>query len=197
MRNSKTLFITIGLLFISTLVFSQNLETFNQERLKMTSNGMLVLGTWALGNIAINPILQSRATGSKKYFYQMNTLWNTVNLGIAGFGYYNAVKGDPASFSFSQSLIEQGKIEKALLFNSGLDLAYISTGFYLRQRSKTSLNNPDRLLGFGHSLILQGAWLFAFDLSFYLIQNNHSGKLMNLVDGLAFTPNGVLFTMKF
>lgn len=151
---------------------------------------MLVLGSWAAANIALSPILVSSSSGSEKYFHQMNGYWNGVNLVIAGLGYYNALKADPNGLSMSQSLKEQQKIENALLFNAGLDLAYIAGGFFLQERAKNNIANADRLQGFGQSLVLQGGFLFIFDIGYYLVQKNHGGKLFSLVDNLAIHPSG-------
>ena len=161
----------------------------------MNKKGMLVLGSWATANIAMSPILASRNTGSAKYFHQMNGYWNSVNLVIAGIGYYAASKTDPSGFTLAETIKEQYKLEKILLFNAGLDLAYIAGGFYLKERAKTTTGNADRLKGFGQSLILQGGFLFAFDVAFYLIQSKHGEFLSKYVDQLAFGPGG--FAMRW
>ncbi|MEM8896402.1 MAG: hypothetical protein AAGC88_17615, partial [Bacteroidota bacterium] len=109
---------------------------------------MTVLGSWAAGNIIMNPILGRNATGSDKYFYQMNTWWNVVNLAIAGFGYYGTATDDPTSFNALGSLQEQNSIEKILLINAALDVAYVLGGLYMRERSLNVENNSDRLHGF-------------------------------------------------
>ena len=179
-------------LLIPGLLWAQEWTAFNQERLTMTRHGMLVLGTWAASNLIVNPILASQASGSRKYFFRMNAYWNVVNLAIAGIGYYGAAKADPNLLSLSETISEQHKIEKLLLFNAGLDLAYVLGGLYLRERSKNTNNNPDRLKGFGESIILQGAWLFAFDMAFYLFQRHHG---VPLIEGLSLIPSPVGLTL--
>ncbi|HHP7242144.1 MAG TPA: hypothetical protein ACFCUD_10745 [Cyclobacteriaceae bacterium] len=173
---------------------SQDIEHLNIHRLDITEKGMIVLGTWAASNILINPVLARNASGSEKYFYNMNTYWNAVNLAIAGVGYYNSISADPGAFSAQQTIIEQQKIEKLLMLNTGLDVAYVLGGLYLRERSKNVSKNGDRLKGFGESLILQGAWLFTFDLIFYFVHHKSGSKLLNAIEGLAFTPNGFNIT---
>jgi len=181
----------VFLVFISlNTVSAQNLDGFNNERLNLNKKGMLVLGSWAAANIVLSPILANSSSGSEKYFHQMNGYWNGVNLIIGGLGYYTALKTDPNGLSMSQTLKEQHKLEKTLLFNAGLDLAYIAGGFYLQERAKNTISNADRLQGFGQSLVLQGGFLFAFDVAFYLVQKNHGAKLFPLVDNLAIHPTG-------
>ena len=169
---------------------AQTLDAFNEERLDLTKKGMIVLGSWAGANIALSPILASSTTGSEKYFHHMNGYWNGFNLALAGIGLFTSIKGDPKGLTMSQTLKEQQKIEKTLLFNAGLDLAYVAGGFYLQERAKNSTGNTDRLKGYGQSLVLQGGFLFAFDLAFYAIQKRHGNKLFTLVDGLAVHPSG-------
>lgn len=194
----KNCFLTLVISFVAlSVIQAQDLEEFNSQRLNLTANGMLVLGTWGLANLTVNPVLQFNATGSRKYFHQMNTMWGAVNLGLAGVGYYNAIKGNPSLFSLAQTISEQQSMEKILLLNTGLDIAYLSTGFFLREKSKSHTNRPERLYGYGNSLILQGAWLFAFDLGFYLLQNKQGKGLGKIIDGLAVTPNGVMFNLQF
>ncbi|MDW3191064.1 MAG: hypothetical protein R8G66_01830 [Cytophagales bacterium] len=122
----------------------------------------------------------------------MNGFWNTVNLTLAGIGYYSAATTDPSGLMLSETIQAQHSMEKILLFNAGLDLAYMAGGLYLQQRAKNT--NQNRLKGFGQSLVLQGAFLFVFDIGFYLVQNNHGKQLLKFVDELAISPMGVQFT---
>jgi len=155
------------------------LYDFNQNRFNHQRTAMIVLGSWAVGNIATGSILQARATGETKYFHQMNAGWNLVNLGIATAGYLTLVRTDLANLTIDQSLSDYYKFQKLLLFNAGLDLAYVTGGFYLMERSKrASINNPERLAGFGKSIILQGGFLFAFDLVTYLTSIKYSKNLL-------------------
>jgi len=173
-------------------LLAQDLQAFNQDRLEITKNGMLVLGTWASANLLASPILAARHEGSTKYFYQMNAYWNIVNLVLAGVGYYSA-KLDPASASsLSYAFSEQQKIEKLLLFNAGLDMAYIMGGLYMIERSKRNTKNSHRLKGFGQSILMQGAWLFVFDLAFYMVQGRHGGELLDMLSTVNIHPAGFI-----
>ncbi len=193
MMNRVSLFFLC--FFSYTILGAQELVTFNQERLDLTQKGMLVLGSWAGANILLSPILAGNASGSTKFFHQMNGYWNAINLIIAGFGYYSAVTGEPSGFTLGESIVEQQKIEKLLLFNAGLDVAYVLGGLYLVERSKRVAKNSDRFKGFGRSVMLQGAFLFAFDVGFYLFQHAHGRKLPDIVDGLALGPTGFILTV--
>ncbi len=155
---------------------------------------MTILAAWAGVNIIQGSISATNAAGSGKYFFQMNTYWNLINLGIAGWGLVQVRKELSKKYSFAESYQAQQKLEKILLLNAGLDLGYIATGLYLQERGNRL--NKDQGIGFGNSLILQGGFLLIFDLIQY---GNHrrNGKLMDhALRNLQFSaaPNGIGFT---
>lgn len=186
---NKRLIGLIVALFLTVMLVAQDLDAFNEERLQINKRGMTVLGSWALVNVVSSPIMASRVTGSTKYFHQMNGYWNSVNLLIAGFGYYSSVKAKSEGLSLSETMKQQQNIEKILLLNTGLDVAYMTAGMFLNERGKN--NSSDRLQGFGKSLILQGGFLFVFDLAFYLFHNKHADQLSGIMDKLTITPSGI------
>ncbi|MGB3467942.1 MAG: hypothetical protein WBA74_21835 [Cyclobacteriaceae bacterium] len=198
--NMKKLYLLMCLLFFGYLAVSQtsksSLESINSTRIDKTKTGMLILGGWAIGNMLTSPLLASRASGSAKYFHQMNGYWNIINLGIAGFGYYGLLRQDPSALSLAQSIAEQQKIENMLLFNTGLDVAYVIGGLYMYERAKNVSKNADRLKGFGQSVMLQGGFLLVFDLIFYLTMNKHGKLIDGLIDNIQLTGNSISLIFK-
>ncbi|MEQ8702631.1 MAG: hypothetical protein RIC19_01865 [Phaeodactylibacter sp.] len=170
---------------------------FNQNRLQKQKTSMMVLGGWAIGNIALGATLASQRSGESRYFHGMNAGWNLVNLGLATAGYIAATKADPSAFGLYESINEQHSVQKIFLFNAGLDVGYMLGGAYLMERSKNTEDKPERLRGFGKSIILQGGFLFVFDLAAYLWQANGNDDLQPLLQGLSFTGNGVGFRYQF
>lgn len=168
------------------------LQDFNQTRLDYNRSGMLILGSWALGNMVWGWIGANQSTGEVKAFHQMNLYWNAVNLAIAGFGYYQATKEVPGT-DFWATLEAQQSIEEILLVNSALDVAYMAGGFYLKERGLRTSNS--RLVGFGKSVILQGAFLMSFDAIMYGFHHAHAGELPTLVQNISLGPTG--FSIKF
>ena len=83
-------------------------------------------------------------------FWFMNAIWGFIDGAI---GWANLITG-PVTIEF---------LRNVLAINSGLDLAYIATGVVLAIRVKPLLQ------GFGWAVILQGAFLLAFDLSFLIL----------------------------
>ena len=166
-------------LFISTVSFTQPLLQFNQERLKTDKHLMIGLGGWAAANFLVSGVGWATVPeGEAHYFHQMNVLWNTVNIGLAIPGYFNAKKSNP-NLTFDKSILNQHKTEKIFLINTGLDVAYISAGLLLRSNAKINLSKRDQFNGFGNSLLMQGGFLFLFDLTAYLIHNQHAKKSLN------------------
>ncbi|MFM8361240.1 MAG: DUF6992 family protein [Haliscomenobacter sp.] len=176
---------------------NENILSFNEIRLERQKTGMWVLGAWALGNIGAGIALSSQRDGSAKYFHQMNAGWNLVNLGIASVGYLAAVRTDPAAGGLYESIQSQYQIQKILLLNTGLDVAYMAGGAYLIERSKNDLKNPDRLKGFGQSILLQGGFLFVFDLAQYAWLASSNETLKTLLGSMGPTPDGIGLTLRF
>ncbi len=176
MKLLSVKFIFIKILIFSTSTFAQldsSLLSFEQHRQDINKTGMLVLGSWAAGNILIGAYGSLKAKNEAKYFHQFNALWNIVNLGIAAFGYFNAVNSDPAAMTNVEIVKDFNSLQNFLLLNAGLDAAYIMTGFYLKERSKNS-SSAERLRGYGNSLLLQSGFLLVFDVALYFIHQNNS-----------------------
>lgn len=170
------------------------LQDFNSTRIQYNKQGMVILGSWAVGNIIWGGVMAGRTTGELQGFHQMNAYWNGVNLLIAGLGYYSAMKEVPTD-DFWETLQRQQSIEKILLVNAGLDVAYMAGGLYMIERGRRT-DNP-RISGFGQSVILQGAFLMSFDIIKYMIHNSHGKKLPILLEGLSAGPGGIGFRMVF
>ena len=200
MKNTMTkriwllsLFLTFNLTLMAQ---TGDLFDFNRDRLQTQRRAMLVLGSWAVGNMAIGTALQGNRSGEDKYFHRMNIYWNTVNLTLAGIGYYSALKADPAAFGLTETLQEQHSFQKILLFNAGLDVGYIAGGLYLMERARRfdPGRKHDRLRGFGKSIIMQGSFLFLFDLATYFISASDNDRLAPLLSGLHFDGQSIGWT---
>ena len=195
----KCFLVFVFSLLCATMLWSQPdfWSEFNIDRIHKQQTAMKILGTWAAGNIIIGSIMVGKTNGATKGFHQMNIGWNAVNLAIAGFGWYATSSIDPNTFDAYTSLQENYKLQKILLFNAGLDVGYMAGGAYLIERSKNTNKHPERLKGWGQSLLLQGGFLFAFDLTAYIILAQDNDKLKPIINQLSFTPNGVGLLLNF
>ena len=135
--------------------------TQNRRRLATQRTGMMTLLGWSAANMGVGAYGWATTDGTAKYFHQMNVFWNGVNAVIGGFGYASAVREDPRGLSEIETVEKTRSIQQILLFNAGLDLAYIAGGAWLRQRGDR--RNDDQLIGYGESVMLQGGFLFVFD----------------------------------
>ncbi len=172
---------------------AQSLMQFNKERTQIDKRLMIGLGSWATSNFIVSGIGWATVPKSEAYYFnQMNVLWNTVNLGLAIPGYYKA-KNDNRTLSFNETKKIQRKTQNIFLLNTGLDVVYISSGFLLRNSAQSNLSERDRFNGFGNALILQGGFLFIFDLTAYAIHKCQVNKFLN---PLEISPNGLGFTWK-
>lgn len=187
-----TLLLLVFVFFVSTSnqTFGQ-LQDFNLKRHQIDKRLMLGLGGWATANIAGSGMAWILGSdGKTKYFHQMNVMWNLVNLGLSIPGYIKANKGSSAPTLY-ETLNQQRKTETIFLINAGIDLAYISSGILLRNKS-TQNTDKDRLLGFGNSMILQGGFLLIFDWIAYTIHRRHSkDRLSPLLQRIELSDHGI------
>lgn len=161
MNCYSLLLLSLGL--FSLPVLAQDavaLELFNSTRLEYNQQGMIILGSWALLNLLVGTIGNIKSRGQTKYFHQMNAFWNVVNLGIAGYGFWQA-KQISFPLLFWEVIGAQQQIEKILLINAALDLCYMVLGFFLVEKGLRM--EKENLIGFGKSILLQGAFLLLFD----------------------------------
>ncbi len=185
----KKVFTVILVLAWCGALAQDSLKSFNYSRNRITSTGMEVLGSWAIANIGIGAAgWANLAGGSHKYFYQMDVLWNTVNLGAAISGFTSAQKNKNKQFTTAESLKEQQKIEKIFLINGGLDVVYIGTGLFLKHRG--DIKNSVQLQGYSSSIILQGAFLLLFDGTMYNAQRHNGSKLRRFLEKNPVTFDG-------
>lgn len=160
-RFSILLLLPLGTFSLPVLAQDSGaLEVFNSTRLDYNRQGMWILGFWALFNLLIGTLRSFQTRGQVQAFHQMNAYWNLVNLGIAGFGYWQASQIS-LGINFWEILTAQQQIEKVLLFNAALDLAYMAVGFFLIEKGLRL--EKERWIGFGKSILLQGAFLLLFD----------------------------------
>ena len=179
--------------FSSFILLAQPLQNFNKERTQIDKRLMIGLGSWATSNFVFSGIGWTTVPKSEAYyFHQMNVLWNTVNLALAIPGYFKA-KNDNRALTLNETKKIQRKTQNIFLLNTGLDVVYISSGFLLRNSAQSNLSQKDRFNGFGNALILQGGFLFIFDLTAYAIHKCHANKSLNKLE---LSPNGFGFTWK-
>jgi len=155
---------------------------------------MFVLGSWGLANTVVGAVGMARGSGENYYFHQMNLIWGTVNLAIAGSNLL--LVRAPAHDIIAQAIRDQQATEKIFLFNAGLDLVYLTAGAYCLERAKHD-RQPQKYNGYGKSLLLQGGGLLIFDITEYLLHRSDGKKLNQLLEHVEFTGNSAAIVWRF
>ena len=140
--------------------------TYQRRRITLDLGGMSTLTTWSLLNIAGGAVGSFTTTGSTRHFHQGNAMWNSVNLVLGVVGLIHATRARKRPLDLTAGRLESHRSQLAFVINAGLDVLYVSTGAVLWELGPTARNPalPDRLVGYGQALVLQGAFLFAFDV---------------------------------
>lgn len=195
----KKIMLTVVIAIMASAGYAQpatELGKYNNSRNRITRNGMIALGSWSAANLLYSGIATGQTTGTTRYFHQMNVMWGGINLGLAALGYFGI--RNESGMGFMQSLKKQSGIEKTYLLNLGLDAAYITSGFYLKERAKNSIANYQKFRGYGESIILQGAALLVLDAVMFGMHNIHGRKLYKMAEKttIGLTGNGLGVVVK-
>jgi hypothetical protein len=159
------------------------LIALHQARELLVARGMGILGAWALLNLLVSGYRVSVANPRREafHFHLMNTGWGLINAVLAALGILSTHPGQTSGITVAGMLADQLRLENILLFNAGLDVAYIITGSWLRARSGLpGAPRAERLAGFGHSLWLQGGFLALFDVGLWIAVHRFAGALLHL-----------------
>ncbi len=187
--NARLSLIMLLFLLLMPVLAQEEYRQFYSESLKTTNTGMYVLGGWAITNIATGGYGWSRFDGDKKYFHQMNLFWNTVNLSIAGYALYSNSLLDISALGPDEIMDKHTGTERILLINTALNVSYIGAGFIMKHLAGKSDKNSDLLKGYGNSVILQGSFLFLFDLVLYRILRSQRYDFVENIN-VALLPDG-------
>lgn len=168
------------------------LQNIAQKQFKLQRTSTRVLAGWSVANLTLSGIALGQANGSNKYFHEMNLYWNVINVGIAGMGLLGLRKINKAP-TVSSVVKEHYTLQKSLLLNTGLDMAYVTSGFWLLDKSKTEITQvrSERFRGFGQAVVVQGGFLLLFDLTNYFVHRSDSPRLHRLLDQVSLSGNGV------
>ena len=199
----KNVFYIFLFLFLS--VESSAQQSFNDSiadsRNKITEKAMITLGSWAALNIGTGFIIAGQTQGEVRYFWQMNAYWNLINGALAVMGYIRARKAMSKKYGLAENESEQQSIEKLYAFNMGLDLAYIATGFFLREKgiNTSNIKSRDQLTGYGKSIIVQGGFLLLMDGVVLSLHHRNSVRLNKKLKSLELNagPEGLGFRYSF
>ena len=188
------------LLAISCHAFAQqdSLKKYNADRVRITSSGMEVLGGWGMVNTFGGGLAWATSTTPQtRYFFQMNTIWGSVDFVTAILGYTGTQNGKNKKLTATETLQQQQRIEKIFRINSYFDVAYLGAGVYLALEGG-SRNSPI-MKGYGEAVLLQGGFLLIFDELMLHSEKTHGDKLRNFLEKhpISFDGHrvGIIFNM--
>lgn len=168
-------YLLFTLLLISSKVSAQ-VADFQKDFNKINEGLMVTLGSYAVSNFALSGAGYFLSEDeSTKRFHEMNVMWNTVNLGLAVPGYIKA-RRNAGNYSIEEMRAQQRKTEQIFLINTGLDVGYMAVGYYMRTDAENRGDREALFRGYGNSLMLQGGFLFAFDLVAFGIHRSHFNR---------------------
>lgn len=136
---------------------------FHEQRVRTQLAGMGLVTGWAVVNIVSGVAGNFTTSGEVKYFYQMNALWNTVNLTIGAIGLHNARRDRvrERGLSFAAQQKQARKTQAVYSINVALDVLYLMAGATTLELGR--VHDRPRLVGYGASILVQGGFLLAFD----------------------------------
>ncbi len=169
-------------------------QAADQEFRSINRKGMWVLAGWSVSQCAVSAAALNNANGENLAFHQMNLAWNGVNTLIAGGALWLSSK-TPEDLSAMSVFERHRRIKQILLFNAGLDVAYVLGGLYLRESALSRPDQMDLRNGYGNAVIMNGAFLLVFDLAMYFFQKDFGGRAID--PHLSFTPNGISLRLDF
>lgn len=185
---------------ISLPSFSQKIDLlkFEQDRTRIQKNSMIALAGWSVANIVGSGIATNTRNKEMRYFHQMNVMWGGINLAIAGLGYWGANREKFDNPTLESVMKHQNRIEKTYLINAGLDVVYVGAGL-LMTKIADNKQNPEKLTGYGNSIMLQGGFLLVYDAILYAIHKNHGKLLKGVAENISLQagPGAVSLVYKF
>jgi hypothetical protein len=147
-----------------------------RAREMLLGRGLGVLGSWALLNLIGSGYFLPRTDrrSMAHHFHFMNCCWGFINAVLAAVGILRTYPGaPPAGFDAPAAAHDIQQTVFIFLVNIGLDVGYLAVGWWLIARAaRPNANTPQRLVGYGRSILLQGGFLLVFDAVMgWLLQN--------------------------
>lgn len=176
-----------------TMTVNQDLLMVSNRQTKVAKVGLSALVGWSASNMIVGGVMQARSTGQNQYFHRMNIYFNSVNLALGGLGLLDAYK--QRSVTLKDVYERQQEIEKIYLFNTALDLSYVAVGWGLLNLS-LSKTGDERFMnaGYGNSMVLQGSFLFAYDLVMLMVHKRNNPTLNSFWSKMELSQNGIGFS---
>ncbi|MCB0793810.1 MAG: hypothetical protein KDB88_03660 [Flavobacteriales bacterium] len=196
----RNVLIILPTLLMPVLLEAQDIQPFhefNARRVQISQRATWVLGGWAAANLGAGALVRAGAEpGSEAWHFGNMTMgWSAINLGIAVPGLLALHKEASNTQDIPGTFKAQRRTETLYLINTGLDLGYMGLGLWMQERGlRTTGEDGARLRGFGNAILVQGAFLFAYDLVAYVAHSVHwKKKREGLFSRLQFNGTSLLY----
>jgi hypothetical protein len=138
-------------------------------QLQVDRVAMGTLGSWAAVNLVAGTAGAFALDDPRaRAFAQGSAAWNVVNAGLAVGGLRAAQRRAELAPSWPTLALEGERSRGVFLLNAGLDVGYMAAGLWLRERGLRT--ESPQLQGYGDALLVQGGFLFAFDLTMVAVK---------------------------
>ncbi len=141
------------------------LALLDRRQHRIQTAGMATLTGWSIANI-VGGVAGNLATSRDnpwRYAHQMNAMWNTVNLTLGAIGLAHARRARPQVGERFGVRADVAKTQRIFAVNALLDVGYMLGGLITWELGKE--RESARLIGYGASILGQGAFLMLFDLA--------------------------------
>jgi hypothetical protein len=196
----KKVFALVTGIIAFSFIYGQEISTdqFNAERVKISRGGLYSLAGFSVLNFAVSGAGWATTEGATREFHRANVTWNFVNIAIAIPGLISSYRKSTDGFSAMKTFNEQRKAEATYLINGIFDASYMGIGLYLRERSRVTEKDANRMKGWGNALLLQGGFLLLTDIVMYSMHARHGNKKLKKIDFTAgFYGTGLGAVLKF
>lgn len=166
------LFASLFTLLIVNIGISQSL-TIAQDFRTEERQAMYILLGWSGLSLAGSGLL---AANGYKHQAVMHASWAVINAGIAGMALLSA---KPELADLQSYLVAEKSFNQILAINTGLDVAYVSTGLLMNYWGKST-----RTQEFGTAVAIQGGFLLIFDAVLFWRSNMRLNQGIELISGV-------------
>lgn len=193
-----SILLVLGFAHLSTAQDISPFDSFNSERMRLSRSATWVLGSWAGANLGAGALIMGQsAKGSEAHHFGSMTMgWSAINLAIVVPGLLSLRKDRQKSLGIPGTFRAQRSTETIYLLNTGLDLGYMGLGLWMQERGlRAADEDGTRLRGFGNAILVQGAFLFTYDLVAWVAHRRHwAQKRDGLYRQLQFNGTSLSYT---
>jgi MFS family permease len=167
--------VLLAIMVAAPLPDARELDGFRRAHRRTQLVGMGVLTGWAVANIAGGIAGAVLVDGDARFVHEANAAWNTVNLALGIAGLVSNGRRLPKAKTIAEARKLSRRTMRTYAVNAVLDVVYIAAGTLMAELGRQY--GQARVQGYGSAVILQGAWLFAFDVGMMIAHGRARAKL--------------------